>query len=302
VEDQLTPAPQTPPLEIQPIPSSPFKKFLKLFIIVIVILVLIGGGGYFVANQGKHTVVTPTPTVAIKPTAAPTPIPTDNWQTYTNPQYGISVKYPPDYHVQEATYPDYGVFIASITNYTDQSVPFSSADKVNIDFAVAEKQQNNRNPLYYQCCAYGWIDYNLNALTPLANDAQVNGLTKIGTTTTAGVKTIIFKLLHENATGSLTSAALFAGFTKDTTGYLFHATSGQEDRIFDKETMALVDRIRSTFTFIPKQDASSSATVEGRACGGAVVAPCPTGYTCQLTTVGTGSSAETSGKCAKISQ
>lgn len=92
---------QSSPLEDQPIQS----KKLVIILSIIVALFAFGVGGYFLgANKNQAAPqsqqATISPTTIVQPTPTNTSMPTKNsttdWQTYTNPDYGISLKYPTD--------------------------------------------------------------------------------------------------------------------------------------------------------------------------------------------------------------
>lgn len=98
VVDQPPTAP-IPPVNTPP-PEVPTQKSSPIFAIALTVLLIaiLGIAGYFLytkylvgtgSNEAANTAVTPMP-VAV----TPTPDPTANWKTYTNPQYGFSFKYP----------------------------------------------------------------------------------------------------------------------------------------------------------------------------------------------------------------
>lgn len=68
--------------------------FLMLFIIVVIIGLL--RSGFFVANTNQ-VAPTLTPTTQIQATQTILVDETSNWKTYTNNQYGYSIKYPQDF-------------------------------------------------------------------------------------------------------------------------------------------------------------------------------------------------------------
>jgi hypothetical protein len=66
-------------------------------IIILILLVLVGGAYYFGITKNKTV---PSLVVPVQPSSSPVaqPIadPTANWKTYTNKEYGFTVKYPSD--------------------------------------------------------------------------------------------------------------------------------------------------------------------------------------------------------------
>jgi len=107
---------QTPEVQSQPVQSpAPVvperKSSLPLIIILLVAILLVGIGGVYAGMQiGKKqvtpnqiisqppilptTIPTSIPTQLPEITSAPTPDATTNWKTYTNTEYGFSVKIP----------------------------------------------------------------------------------------------------------------------------------------------------------------------------------------------------------------
>lgn len=68
------------------------KGNFLLIIGIIVLLLVIGAGGYFLYQKQVNK---PVATQVSYPTPSPTSDETANWKTYTNTQYGYSIKYPP---------------------------------------------------------------------------------------------------------------------------------------------------------------------------------------------------------------
>ena len=66
----------------------------KIMIVVIVVLVAVAGYFMFVKKSGPVAYQTPTPTVSVVKTAAPTANPTANWKTYTSTRDGVTFRYP----------------------------------------------------------------------------------------------------------------------------------------------------------------------------------------------------------------
>lgn len=254
---QAEPSQQQQPLAKSPSIFSKYKKFIALAILFIILI----GIGLFLASANKSlntsNKLSPIPKPIAKP--SPTPISTANWQTYTNPQYGFSIQYPQGYQISESTYANFGVFLLSMTNYLDDSVPFSQTDKIRVDLYVSQKQ-NTDNPLYFQCCAYGWVEKSYNYLKDTANGEQINGLEKIDSADLAGMKAQIFKVSKENASVALGSPAYFVAFLRGNTGHLANATSGQGELIFSKPNIDLVNKILSTFKLIDTNTQSNNVS------------------------------------------
>jgi len=70
----------------------------KIILFVILGLLVAGGLVYAGMNIGKKQ----TPTVVVPPVIEPTPTPdpTADWKTYTNSEYGYSIKYPTSFTTQ----------------------------------------------------------------------------------------------------------------------------------------------------------------------------------------------------------
>lgn len=111
MEIQNTNQPETPvqsPSQDQPPQSEDQPRQSKKFIIILAIIIALfffGVGGYLLGtnknqskSQDQQTNVLPTNIVQSSSTNTPTPIEnsTTNWKTYTNSDYGISLKYPAD--------------------------------------------------------------------------------------------------------------------------------------------------------------------------------------------------------------
>ena len=83
------------------------KGFANIIVIIIAVVVLVGAAGYFTLVKKTPEVAqqtnTPPPTQTGSPNS-PTPNPTTstaNWKTYKNTEYGLELKYPPTWKVQE---------------------------------------------------------------------------------------------------------------------------------------------------------------------------------------------------------
>ena len=71
-------------------------------IIIIVLVAIVASGVYFLGTKNILKLPTSFSLPTISPSPTPTPDPTANWKTYTNYEYGYSVKYPSDWKVIEA--------------------------------------------------------------------------------------------------------------------------------------------------------------------------------------------------------
>ncbi len=97
----LVPVDQTPPQRI-----SPIRRFIKPLIIFLGLTAVVAlGTVYFVLQKEK-----PQPAIQIKTdykVKLPTPVVVDTttWQTYANPLYKFSFKYPPDLQVVSKKFP-----------------------------------------------------------------------------------------------------------------------------------------------------------------------------------------------------
>jgi hypothetical protein len=132
--------PPLPPQANPVAPSSPNQSIITkiknnktAFVFASIgLFILLGIGTYILVAQSQKTPVTPspqentipvtetvsnTPTPTSSPTSSitPTSSPTANWKSYSNAQYGYSIKYPPDWTARnlgslEPKIPSYIVF------------------------------------------------------------------------------------------------------------------------------------------------------------------------------------------------
>jgi hypothetical protein len=124
---------------------SPRGKW-KLISLIIIILVVVGGGAYFLIenkillfqNQQKTIIQTSTKS---SPTSAP--ISTADWKTYTNSQYGFSIKYPKSWTYDVSSGVNTIIDFSGPSSNSHTSIElhivdpgFISAYYVNIDDAV----------------------------------------------------------------------------------------------------------------------------------------------------------------------
>lgn len=100
-----------PPIQPQPI-SSPeigntasnpgFKKWFMWSLFAVVFISLLAGGGYyFLSNQKQKTIQYPKSIVEKMNKPTVTPDPTADWRIYANTKYGLSIKYPQNWRVEE---------------------------------------------------------------------------------------------------------------------------------------------------------------------------------------------------------
>ena len=81
-------------------------KMKKIFVPIGVVLVVLIAYFSYQQTRDVDTVLAPTPVPSAEPsngkevTNNPTPFP-ENWETYTNDEYGISFPYPPEYSLTE---------------------------------------------------------------------------------------------------------------------------------------------------------------------------------------------------------
>ena len=72
-------------------------------IIILLVVLLLGVLGYFAFTKGYININLPKPSASNNPvtlpSSSPTPDPTANWKTYTNPEEGITFKYPSDLYL-----------------------------------------------------------------------------------------------------------------------------------------------------------------------------------------------------------
>lgn len=87
-------------------------------ILVIILIVLVGGGMYYFGTLKDNSKVTETPTeepIATEtqkpgnPTVKPTADPTAEWKTYTNSDYGFSLKYPQEMQFTNSEKPSFSL-------------------------------------------------------------------------------------------------------------------------------------------------------------------------------------------------
>lgn len=98
--------------------EKPKKDWLKITVFSFVGLILLFGaayGGYWYGVQQSRVeapkLAIPTPILAPLPTPTPTPHLTTDWKTYTNTEYGYSIKYPKDWKFETNTVPELGFYV-----------------------------------------------------------------------------------------------------------------------------------------------------------------------------------------------
>jgi hypothetical protein len=79
------------------------KGFAPILLLVgIIVIALIGGGVYYLGT--KNTSTPAQNQIAATPTPSHLKEPASNWKTYTNTQYGYSIKYPANANFSEETF------------------------------------------------------------------------------------------------------------------------------------------------------------------------------------------------------
>lgn len=97
--------PAMPPMESVPVAPTPVppptKKTNWVLILGIVLLLVsvLALVGYYLYQSNQLRVSVPTPIVLTSLSPVATTDPTADWQTYTNPTFGLSFKYPSDYKI-----------------------------------------------------------------------------------------------------------------------------------------------------------------------------------------------------------
>lgn len=118
----------------------------------IVILIAVAGGIFFL---GRVTAPKPQlPVATSSPQPSPTPDETvytesdetTNWKTYTNTNYGFSVKYPTDLEVEDRSnqFPPFTIFLTDKT----KQVPYEGGSKIN-PYALIEVKNSNLSLMDY---------------------------------------------------------------------------------------------------------------------------------------------------------
>lgn len=149
------------------------KGLATIWIIIIVIIAVIFGaigGYYYLKNQEKETpAVIPTQTVSAQttlsttaPSVTTTPTnETSNWKTYTNNEFGYSLKYPQDYKISDQCYDsktskkiDYELmpkWLVIISKNMDDKFPYCESDFNAMDLIVrGNKSEININEMMEQ--------------------------------------------------------------------------------------------------------------------------------------------------------
>lgn len=97
--DPITPNLQTPPIT----PPTPKPSMLPLILSIFLIISLAGIGILVYQNKQLQKQIS---TLRPQPTPSPTPTPpadpAANWKTYSNEQFGFSIRYPSEWQVQES--------------------------------------------------------------------------------------------------------------------------------------------------------------------------------------------------------
>lgn len=145
---------ETQPQETPQIPALP-TKLLSLPIVALVVLValVVGGSlGYYLGNKTNVQTQIQTqdqtqtqPTAKTTPTLQPEPDPTADWETYTNNEYGFSIRYP-----QEANLTEVNPGYVSITGGGESArtmgmIIFSSKNTEGLSRRYFYAKQSNAN-------------------------------------------------------------------------------------------------------------------------------------------------------------
>ena len=159
--------------------------------IAIVILVLIGVGIFcsYLLGQ-KQTVSVPvvqpvppiittaptlTPTISASPTASTSPVSTVDWKTYTNSQYGFSVKYPKTWTINN--------------NSTDGG---SQKSLINIGGPVAESNDSLLFTYYDSMTSFNSAWFGKGNAKTVSEFISNNGIKKVGDISISGVSSTEF--------------------------------------------------------------------------------------------------------------
>lgn len=157
------------------LPNQNNSRLLPIIITLMISAVVFGIGEYYLSAQlgnrltyQKQTDTTPTPSPQTKASPTPTSLvstdnPSSNWITYTNPEKGFSIQYPPDWVVEESDDPSVVLKIIKhlpensvnkqycrpgITNggtdcYPEVYIEVSTAEKPNGYVSVVESKEQN---------------------------------------------------------------------------------------------------------------------------------------------------------------
>lgn len=232
------------------------KGFAPIYILIgILILGIIGGGAYYF---GKSQVARSQPT---QPTITPSPIPdeTVNWKTYTNLQYGYSVKYPSSLNQSEISGND--TYLSMIT--------FNGSVNNSDWFSIAVRDSNLQDEIKYQKSR---IEGHVLVKLTKEKEIMVGGFSGV----------LLEYTPDEPDNGSTTSFVIFNN------GKYSYTISGAPQTL---------DQILSTFKFLPAtagKDQKQEST-EDQFCGGFAGKLCPEGFTCKLE----GDYPDAGGKCVK---
>lgn len=124
-------------------------------------LAVIGGGLYWYTNTQKTAVHTPTPIV--EPTK-PLTFDTSTWKTYTDTFYGYTIKYPPDWSVEESPITAGG---GGLTRYRTELVSPSGNTVTNISInPEGGRSLNVNSEMKYVETAIGGIKARLYSFVP----------------------------------------------------------------------------------------------------------------------------------------
>ncbi|MBI4098061.1 MAG: hypothetical protein HY426_03400 [Candidatus Levybacteria bacterium] len=122
-------------------PSILRSKFLWSFVAISFLVAFLIGGFVLGKNTNKQS-----PLGSPKPTAEAAD-PTADWQTYTSPQLGFSIKYPPNYSLKEESNPQYSPGIDLIPNdILNNSTPLTTTYRVSIAVVQNDKHLSLLNP------------------------------------------------------------------------------------------------------------------------------------------------------------
>lgn len=164
------PAASIPPEQ----PLKPNSRNWKKWVLIgtVSVLVIIGGGIFVLSQQKSQTSKTKTATQPTVIQLSPTPYPTADWKTYTNPSKGYTLKYPPNWIIKdESEYLNTAQFstadktvyiIISEGQYPYESIVQKEISENDLNIAVSDKTYKVKERIVNNSGAY--VDFALNNL------------------------------------------------------------------------------------------------------------------------------------------
>jgi len=112
--------------EVPPLACCSLKSKLMCVSAGLIVLIIVAIASFVLGRalpRGPEGTLRGTPTTAILPTPTPTPDETANWKTYTNEKYGFTLKYPPEWSIDDKKLNIINLGPLSTKNHIGETIP-----------------------------------------------------------------------------------------------------------------------------------------------------------------------------------